>query len=83
MRLNFKFEQEGSYFASNFGQIQTITEYIGDPYVGEYTVTPTVEEQIMQTKEKIMRDDVTIQAIPYFEVSNTSDGVTVYIANEV
>lgn len=52
-------------------------------YEGTYDVTPKVEEQTLPTAEKFLEKDVTIKKIPYFEVSNTSGGDTVYIGNEV
>lgn len=52
-------------------------------YQGVYDVTPKVVEQRMETKDKFMRDDMTIKSIPFFNVSNTSGGSTVYIGNEV
>lgn len=53
------------------------------PYEGEYKVTPKVIEQTLPTAKKLLSEDVTIKKIPYFEVSNTSGGNTVYIGNEV
>lgn len=53
------------------------------PYEGEYEITPTVDAQTMPTKDRLMEDDVTIKSIPFFEVSNTSGGSTVYIAKEI
>lgn len=62
----------------------TIPVYKDIPeYQGGYDVTPKVVEQKMETKDKVMRDDVTIKSIPFFNVSNTSGGSTVYIGNEV
>lgn len=61
----------------------TATGEGGVPYDGNYVVTPRIDEQIMATKHKVMSDDVTIKAIPFFDVSNTSGGSTVYIGNEV
>lgn len=55
----------------------------GRPYEGDYIVTPKVDQQKLDTKDAIMRDDVTILAIPYFETSNNSGGNTVYIAKEI
>lgn len=52
-------------------------------YDGDYEVTPKVDGQELKTKHKYMTDDVTVHAIPFFEVSNTSGGNTVYIANEI
>lgn len=51
-------------------------------YEGQYDITPKVTEQIMQTANKYMIDDVTIRKIPVYKVSNTSGGTTVYIGTE-
>ena len=51
----------------------------GDPYEGEYVVTPKVNEQTLPTKQKVMLDDMTVLAIPYAEVTNVSNGKTVTI----
>ena len=48
-------------------------------YEGEYTITPSIEEQTMETKNKTMSEDVTILAIPYAEVTNNTGGMTVTI----
>lgn len=50
-----------------------------EAYAGGYVVTPRVEEQVLATHNKRMVDDVTVEAIPYWEVDNTSDGQTVII----
>ena len=51
-------------------------------YDGETTVIPSaVTEQILQTKEKIVKEDITINKIPYAEVSNDAGGYTVSIAS--
>ena len=55
----------------------------GEPYEGPYEVTPKVSAQTLQTAQKFMREDVSVRAIPYFDVSNPSGGNTIYIANEV
>lgn len=48
-------------------------------YEGEYELTPIWEDVTLETKQKSMSDNVTIQAIPYAEVDNPSGGVTVII----
>lgn len=48
-------------------------------YEGEYELTPVWEDVTLQTKQKSMSDNVTMQAIPYAEVDNPSGGVTVII----
>lgn len=50
-----------------------------ESYNGSYEITPTIEQQILQTKNKTMINDLTIKSIPYSEVTNTSNGITVTI----
>lgn len=53
-----------------------------DVYDGQYEVTPSAHNPIvLETREKLMADDVTVNKIPYYETSNES-GLTVYIADE-
>lgn len=53
------------------------------PYFnGPYNVTPRKVEQILETKNKSMRDDVTVEEIPYSEVSNPQGGITATIGYE-
>lgn len=51
----------------------------GTPYDGSYEVTPTSGEQILPTRSKTMRDDLTVHAVPYNETTNDSGGYTVSI----
>lgn len=53
------------------------------PYTGEYTVIPKTTPQTLETAGKRMTEDVSVFAIPYYEVSNPSDGTTVYIGTEL
>lgn len=55
----------------------------GDPYMGDYTVVPQMDPQVLETAGKIMLEDVTVREVPVFRVSNNSGGTTVYIAKEV
>lgn len=52
-------------------------------YDGDYTITPDVDGQTVGTAGKMMRDDLTVEAIPYFDVSNASGGSTVYIGGNI
>ena len=52
-------------------------------YTGDYEVTPSTNKQSLYTRDKHMVDDVTVKAIPYFEVSNNSGGKTITIGIEV
>lgn len=54
-----------------------------EPYVGEYTITPSIHSQTLPTAQKYMTSDVTVKEIPYFETSNDYNGETVYIGSEV
>ena len=47
-------------------------------YTGPYEVTPKVESQSLSTADKHMVHDVTIEPIPYYEVSN-QNGKTIII----
>ena len=78
-------------YGSLLAKIQTegmltgqLTKPIGyQMYSGEYEVTPKVTSQILETSQKVMNNDVTINKIPIFEVSNSSGGITVSIGKEV
>lgn len=48
-------------------------------YEGEYVVAPRTVEQVLETKNKSLRDDVTVEAIHYSSVLNPSGGQTVNI----
>lgn len=64
-------------------QEEILVELDGPAYEGEYTVTPKTTEQRLPTANKLLREDVFIKEIPYFEVGNNSGGDTVYIGSEV
>lgn len=69
-------------FETDFGEVTQIYEDYPS-YTGEYGATPKVVAQTLPTAQKFLSQNVTIAKIPYFEVSNTSGGDTVYIGNEV
>ena len=48
-------------------------------YEDEYSVTPHFYEQTLETKEKLMTDNVTVEIIPAYEVPNIAGGLTVTI----
>ena len=48
-------------------------------YEGEYNVVPNVEEQVLNTSQRSMASDLTVNAIPYFETTNPKGGYTVII----
>lgn len=57
---------------------EMITRIKPDNYEGEYELTPSKELQSLQTRDKTLRQNVTVKAIDYAEVSNES-GTTVTI----
>lgn len=67
-------------------KVTVVADVIGgnvEEYKGQYEVTPKVEEQTLLTAQKVMRNDIKIKEIPFFEVSNNSGGKTIFIGNEV
>lgn len=48
-------------------------------YTGEYEVDPDFERTILETKNKVLTDDLVVNPIEVSRVSNTSGGTTVYI----
>ena len=84
MKIRLKMAETDQSFKLKCGEIQKVVEYVGGGlYEGDYEVTPKVNAQTMATKDKVMVKDVTVKAIPFYNVSNTSGGNTVYIAKEV
>ena len=76
--------QSTHFLRGTINSVPTITGAIGGPeetYKGSYIVTPKVYPQSLPTKNKIMKSDVSILEIPYYETSNLS-GKTVYIGGE-
>jgi len=52
-------------------------------YDGDYDVTPMIDTSTtLETKDKIMTDNVTVKKIPVYEMTNTSGGKTVIIGGE-
>ena len=51
-------------------------------YMGAYVVDPRKVGQTLETKNKSMTDDVTVNAIYYAETSNLGGGYTAYIGME-
>ena len=73
--IDADFNEAQQMITADMGEVQIVTEYVGgDPFEGDYSVTPKVEAQTMPTKEKVMLDDVTIEPIPYAEVTNNFVG---------
>lgn len=59
--------------------LPNLTPPVHPTYDGEYSVTPRFYEQTLETKEKLMIDNVTVEVIPAHEVTNPAGGLTVTI----
>lgn len=57
----------------------TVVHYEGEIYEGDYDVTPDFTTQTLETAQKIMTDDVTVEPIPVYRTSNPQGGKTIYI----
>jgi hypothetical protein len=60
-------------------QIPNLSPPVHPSFDGPYEVTPRFYEQKLETKEKLMIDDVTVEVIPAHEVTNPAGGLTVTI----
>lgn len=70
------FASPTSTFAITFGSVVGIAAEV---YKGEYTVTPAVADQLLLTKEKLLKDNMTFKGVPKQIVDNPSGGKTVTI----
>lgn len=68
----------GTASISLSSDIEVVDNILPD-YTGEIEITPTTEDQILETKDLSVRSNVTVFAIPYFETSNLSGGYTAII----
>lgn len=60
----------------------TYTTIDGDRYEGPYIVTPMTQDQTLETRDKLMAENVLVLEIPYYETTNEQGGYTVIIADE-
>lgn len=64
------------------GSICVTTEY--DTYSGDYKIVPKAHvSQILNTTNKVLKEDILVTEVPYWETCNESNGTTAYIAKEV
>lgn len=83
-RFDIAFEQTNQSIPILFNNYQASSgTCLHEPYAGSYEVTPRVDAQTLATKQKFMQEDLTIKEIPFFNVSNTAGGSTVYIGREI
>lgn len=69
-----------------YGRVDCGTSRV-DPlpeYSGTYEVVSKAHtDSYLETKDKKLTDNIHVKEIPYFETTNLSDGLTVYIGSEV
>lgn len=75
--IPIRFVQTKCTFNADFGEVILVkTEEV---YEGDYNVIPRVYQQILETKDKLMLDDLTVEIIPLAKTINLSNGYTVTI----
>lgn len=58
----------------------SVTDVIGgDAYEGEYEVTPTNTDIVLDTDGSVLTKDIVVKAVPTYAVSNTAGGTTFVI----
>ena len=78
IELEVEFELSDTELDVDFGGITTVIA--DNPYTGEYLVVPKVAEQtVLETENKTMTDNVTVERIPMYEASNDAGGNTLSI----
>ena len=64
------------------GKVSVTKEY--DDYEGEYKIIPkTFAEQVLPTSNRVLKEDVIVKEVPFYETSNDSGGITVYIGKDI
>lgn len=75
-------EDDGKVLMISGGKIiaAELPETQAETYTGDYEVTPSADEtQTLYTAKKYLHSNITVEKIPYSEVTNPSDGLTVTI----
>lgn len=79
--FNTKFQSDGESFSTDFGSF--VDNGQNFPYYkGNYVVTPNRGDQELQTANQILKENITVIAIPFSQVSNMAGGLTFHIAKE-
>ena len=71
-----------SSFQGELGSNVIAKQYDYPIYDGQYDIDPLFAEQVLQTREKCLLDDLTVKAISVSYVSNPQGGQTAYIGGE-
>lgn len=62
----------------SIGAVEIIRREFPD-YEGAYETTPEIDEKVLPTKNRSMREDFIVKPIPYAQTSNISGGYTAII----
>ena len=81
VHFRVQFRESVSKFEIGFGAVAVLPS--AEVYTGSYVVTPTIDLQNLPTGQKFLKYDMTVKAIPYYDVGNSAGGSTVYIGKEV
>lgn len=75
---NGTFEEFKAHFGEYLNSDNVIIDF--DNYTGQYSVTPLPNiDQILKTKNKLLKENVIVEQIPYYETTNDAGGYTVII----
>ena len=67
----------------SFGFSDSISAGGAKPYTGAYEVTPKIYEAVsLETKDRFLKDNVTVKKIPQYIVSNDAGGATLIMGDE-
>lgn len=72
----------GDTLQGQIGAVFKPLENVPQNYTGSYEVDPLKTAQVLPTKDKLMVDDLTVQGIYYYEVTNDTGGSTVTIGRD-
>lgn len=76
--LQVEFDAEQTFDVS-FGELQEVSTERIPSYSGPYTLKSSLDPQTMETSGLMMKDNVQIEGLPIYVVSNNSGGDTVII----
>ena len=58
-----------------------VLEHYTHDFGGEYSATPSDKPIVVETKDKIMRDNFTVKPVPIYTVTNPKGGTTIIIGD--
>lgn len=61
------------------GIVTKVAESSYPVFPGPYEVTPNLSDQVLETAQKRMTDDLTVKAVPIYRTANPSGGNTIII----